>query len=81
MAKRRGVKLGGRNAQSDKTAAEACERAERLRPILAELSDMSVNKAAAELNRRKVPTPAGGSWAATQVIRVRQRIEQAALSS
>jgi DNA invertase Pin-like site-specific DNA recombinase len=29
-AKRRGVKLGGRNAQSDKTAAEASARAEQL---------------------------------------------------
>ena len=74
VAKRRGVKLGGRNAQSDKTAADASARAERLRPILIELSEMSANKVAAELNRRKVPTPAGGSWAATQVIRVRQRL-------
>jgi len=53
-AKARGVKLGGRNAQSDRTAAEAAERAERLRPILTELADLSANRAAAELNRRKV---------------------------
>jgi DNA invertase Pin-like site-specific DNA recombinase len=77
VAKRRGVKLGGRNAQSEKTAAEASARAERLRPILAELSGMSANQAAAELNRRKVPTSAGGQWFATQVIRLRQRLEHA----
>lgn len=75
-AKRQGKKLGGRNAQSDKTALEASKRAERLRPILAELSGMSANQAAAELNRRKVPTPAGGQWFATQVIRLRQRLVQ-----
>jgi hypothetical protein len=76
-AKARGVKLGGRNAQSDRTAAEATERAERLRPILTELADLSANRAAAELNRRKVATPAGGQWFATQVIRLRQRLELA----
>ena len=74
VAKARGVKLGGRNAQSDRTAAE---RAERLRPILTELADLSANRAAAELNRRKVATPAGGQWFATQVIRLRQRLELA----
>jgi len=74
-AKRRGVKLGGRNAQSEKTAAEAKARAKLLRPILAEFAAMSANQAAAELNRRKVATPSGGQWHATTVIRVRQRIE------
>ena len=69
------MKLGGRNAQSDRTAAEAAERAERLRPILTELADLSANRAAAELNRRKVATPAGGQWLAMQVIRLRQRLE------
>jgi hypothetical protein len=36
---------------------------------------MSANQAAAELNRRNVPTPTGGQWFATQVIRLRQRLE------
>jgi hypothetical protein len=49
VAKRRGVKLGGRNAQSEKTAAEASARAERLRPILAELSSISANQAGYDL--------------------------------
>jgi DNA invertase Pin-like site-specific DNA recombinase len=74
-AKRRGVKLGGRNAQSDRTAAEASERAEQLRPVMAELAALSANQAAAELNRRKIATPSGGRWFATQVIRLRQRLE------
>jgi DNA invertase Pin-like site-specific DNA recombinase len=73
-AKRRGVKLGGRNAQSDKTAAEASKRAEQLRPVMAELAFLSANQAAAELNRRKITTPSGGQWFATQVIRVRARL-------
>jgi DNA invertase Pin-like site-specific DNA recombinase len=73
-AKRRGVKLGGRNAQSDKTAAEAAQRAEQLRSIMAELAGLSANQAAAELNRRKVETAAGGQWFATQVIRLRRRL-------
>jgi hypothetical protein len=59
------VKLGGRNAQSDRTAAERVERPTAL-------ADLSANRAAAELNRRKVATPAGGQWFATQVIRLRQ---------
>lgn len=75
-ARRRGVALGGRNSRSDKTAAEAKERAERLRPILAELSKLSARQAAKELNRRQVPTSAGGRWFATQVIRLRQRLAQ-----
>jgi DNA invertase Pin-like site-specific DNA recombinase len=73
-AKRRGTKLGGHNAQSDRTAAEAAERAEALRPVLTELKGKSANQAAAELNRREIATPAGGKWFATQVIRVRSRL-------
>lgn len=73
-AKARGKKLGGRNAQSDRNAAEANARAEHLRPVLAELSGMSANKAAIELNRRGVTTPLGGAWHALTVMRVRQRL-------
>jgi DNA invertase Pin-like site-specific DNA recombinase len=75
MAKRRGVKLGGRNAQSDKTAAEALAFAERLRPILAEIEGLSANRTAAILNGRGIPTAAGGKWSSTQVMRVRQRLQ------
>jgi DNA invertase Pin-like site-specific DNA recombinase len=76
-AKARGVKLGGHNAQSDRNAAEADKRAEQLRPILAELSAMSANKAAIELNRRGVATPRGGQWHALTVMRLRQRLAAA----
>jgi DNA invertase Pin-like site-specific DNA recombinase len=61
-AQPRGVKLGGRDAQSDKTAAEASERVEQLRSIMAELAALSANQAAAELNRRKVAIASGGQW-------------------
>lgn len=73
-AKARGVKLGGRNAQSDKNATEANKRAKELRPLLTELADMSANAAAAELNRRGVATPQGGQWHALTVIRLRKRL-------
>jgi DNA invertase Pin-like site-specific DNA recombinase len=74
-AKRRGVKLGGTNAQSLKAAGEAKKRAEALRPILAELAGMSARAVAAELNKRKIQTPAGGTWHAVQIIRIRERLQ------
>jgi DNA invertase Pin-like site-specific DNA recombinase len=73
-ARARGVQLGGHRAQSDITKAEAQQRAERLRGVFDELSVFSATKAAQELNRRGVPTAAGGKWQALQVIRVRQRL-------
>ena len=74
-AKKRGVRLGGRNAQSDATAAEAQARAEALRPLFEELADLSGPACAAALNERGTPTPAGGSkWHAMQVLRVRRRL-------
>jgi DNA invertase Pin-like site-specific DNA recombinase len=75
-ARRRGVKLGGRNAQSDKTKAEALARAERLRPVLSELAHMSARAAADALNRRKIETPAGGRWHGLTVQRVRERLQR-----
>ena len=75
-AKRRGVKLGGRNAQSDKTKAEALARAEQLRPVLAELAHLSARAAADELNRRKIETPAGGRWHGLTIQRVRERLQR-----
>jgi DNA invertase Pin-like site-specific DNA recombinase len=73
-AKRKGIKLGGRNAQSDQTQAEALARAEALRPVFTELADMSARATAAELNKRKVETPSGGRWHAATVLRVRDRL-------
>jgi hypothetical protein len=45
-----------------------------LRPVLAELAELSLREQAAELNRRGVPTPAGGQWHAVTVKRVRSRL-------
>jgi DNA invertase Pin-like site-specific DNA recombinase len=73
-AKARGVKLGGTNPQSIANRNEANKRAKELRPIFNELSGMSANAAAAELNRRGVATPQGGHWHALTVIRLRQRL-------
>ena len=75
-AKARGVRLGGRRAQSDENQRAAAERAEALRPVFAELSGLSARKAAEELNRRDIPTAAGGKWHAVQVIRVRERLSR-----
>jgi DNA invertase Pin-like site-specific DNA recombinase len=73
-AKARGVKLGGHRGQSDISKAEAIERAQRLAPVMAELSGLSARAAAEELNRRGIPTASGGKWQAVQVIRVRERL-------
>ena len=75
-AKARGVKLGGRNAQSDKNAAEAMRRAEQLRPVFEELARYSARETAEELNRRGIATPKGGKWYAATVIRVRERLQR-----
>jgi DNA invertase Pin-like site-specific DNA recombinase len=75
-AKRRGVKLGGWTAGSERSQKEADAFAERMRPVLAELANMSATGAAAELNRRKIDTAAGGRWYAATVIRLRERINE-----
>ena len=86
-AKARGTKLGkpkgyqpkgadvGRERGRASLVANAQAFAERLRPVLAELADMSANAAAAELDRRGYATPRGGKWTAHTVINVRARLE------
>jgi DNA invertase Pin-like site-specific DNA recombinase len=74
VARSRGAKLGGHRAQSDITKAEAQQRAESLRSVFEELSGLSARATAEELNRRGIPTAAGGKWQAVQVIRVRNRL-------
>jgi hypothetical protein len=64
----RGVKLGGLYAKGIKNREEARDRAEALRPVLAELSGMSARAIAAELNQR-------GPWYAATVIRVQRRLK------
>jgi hypothetical protein len=76
MISERIKKHGGRNAQSDKNAAEAAAFAEKMRPIMAEFEALSAHKAAIALNERSVPTAAGGRWSTPQVVRVRRRLSR-----
>jgi DNA invertase Pin-like site-specific DNA recombinase len=85
-AKARGTKLGkpkgtpvprsdvGRVNGAKANAANAQAFAERLRPALDELSGLSANAAAAELNQRGYATARDGVWSATQVIAIRKRL-------
>jgi hypothetical protein len=52
----------------------AAQRAEALRPVLAELAELSHRAAAAELNRRGITTAEGKPWHSMQVQRVRRRL-------
>ena len=65
--------MRGHNVDRD----EARQRAELLRPILAELAGMTARAIARELNERKVPLPGGGPWHAMTVIRVQRRLKGA----
>jgi hypothetical protein len=71
------ARRGGTNAKSLEIKQEAMARAEALRPILTDLAELPALAVAAELNRRKVATPAGGKWHAQTVIRVRERLARA----
>ena len=87
-AKARGVKLGGpiqppptpaQRAKGSKTTADKARAfAVRLAPILGELSALSANAAAKELQRRGVDTANGGVWSAGKVIAIRKRLEERA---
>ena len=84
--KKRGVRLGnpkgtkvkrakiGRARGAAVNAANAQGFAERLRPVLAELAELSANAAAAELDRRGYATVRGGKWTAHSVINLRARL-------
>jgi hypothetical protein len=53
----------------------AAERAEALRDVFAELAGMTTRAAAAELDRRGIPTASGqGTWQAMAVFRMRKRL-------
>jgi hypothetical protein len=71
--------FGGRNAQSDKNAAEAAAFAERMRHFMAELGALSAIRAAIVFNVRGLPTAAGSKWTAVQVVRVRARLNRLAV--
>ena len=81
-ARERGVKLGGyrggpapdgaRSAAVRGAAADA--RADMLTPVLAKLAGQSLHQIAAELTKRGIVTPRGGSWTATAVRRALKRV-------
>ncbi len=91
-AKARGVKLGNPNGAKHlreygnaagvaAIKAKAAERAEDLRPVVAEIRSAGVasNKGLArELNRRGVLTPRGGRWHPTSVARLLGRLQRTA---
>lgn len=71
-AKARGMKLGGlRNVKEMHAAAD---RAEALREVFAELTELSHHAAAKALNDRGIKTAQGGEWRAMQVMRIRRRL-------
>ena len=74
VAKQCGVKLGGWTAGSERSAKEAAAFAERMKPMIAELAQLSGHQAAAELNRREIGSATGGKWYAATVIRLRERL-------
>ena len=73
-AKKRGVVIGGMREKSLEVQQAAAQRAEALRPVLAELVELSHRAAAAELHRRGITTADGKPWHSMQVQRVRRRL-------
>lgn len=72
-AKARGVKLGNQ-AQADRCREQALARANELRPVFADVQNLSARRAARELNARKIATPTGAPWSDKTVTRVRERL-------
>ena len=75
--KAQGKQLGGLRPKTIEIMEAAIARAEQLRPIFTELSQLSSRAIAAELNARQVPTPRGKLWSAVTVIKVQRRLEAA----
>jgi DNA invertase Pin-like site-specific DNA recombinase len=77
VAKLRGVKLGRHASEvlAPRLKSDAVARAQQLAPLLSELrqNGSSARAIAAELNRRKIATPAGKLWHAQTVIRALRR--------
>ena len=73
-AKARGQQLGNPDIGSARKA-EADARAAHLRHIIEPLRQFSAIRISAILNDRKVAAPRGGSWQATQVIRLLNRLD------
>ena len=75
-AKARGQQLGNPNI-GQLRQAEAHERAASLRAIIEPLRGLPAKRISAILNEKKITTPRGGNWQATQVIRLLARLDQA----
>jgi DNA invertase Pin-like site-specific DNA recombinase len=75
-AKARGQQLGNPDIGRLRKA-EAQERAAHLRAVIEPLRGLSAKRISAVLNDRKVAAPRGGSWQATQVIRLLARLDLA----
>lgn len=77
-AKARGVQLGGLRdttaRRNEALTAEATERAEALRPILAPMKGATLQAMADALASAGVKTARGGAWSPTQVARVLNRL-------
>ena len=73
-AKARGQQLGNPDI-GDIRKAEADERATHLRSIIEPLRSLPAKRISALLNDQKIPTPRGGKWQATQVIRLLNRLD------
>jgi DNA invertase Pin-like site-specific DNA recombinase len=77
-AKARGIRLGRHGAEvlAPKYRKEAYQRAQDLEPVIQKLQakGYSLNRIAAELNKRKVPTPRLGKWDHSSVRNVLQRL-------
>src|SRR5262245_51650268 len=76
-ARERGVVLGGPKIPEINTARQQASDsfAEGLRPVFAELADLTTQAAADALNERGITTAAGGRWHAMQVHRIRRRLD------
>jgi DNA invertase Pin-like site-specific DNA recombinase len=75
-AKARGQRLGNSDIGNVRRA-EADLRAAHLRHIIEPLRSLPAKRISAVLNERKVAAPRGGSWQATQVIRLLARLDLA----
>jgi DNA invertase Pin-like site-specific DNA recombinase len=76
-AKQRGVRLGLTGAErAQRFKAEAQARANELSPFLRDLKKqgLSLRAIAAELTKKRVPTPRGGVWHPQLVARVLERL-------
>ena len=69
VAKAKGMVLGNYKRIAAAKQRATTTRAERLRPVMTELANLSTRAAADALNHRGIKTASGGSWFPMQVHR------------